>query len=320
VSSEAKEGMFSDLEELSHTEVKQLAKDADIQVRSLEQEHQDIRDERKNQITLVKSMRLAVGDMEEGNLERKNLLQRFHSVRKSSEIARNQRDAVNRAIPPPVNILEEWLGETHQRLVTINNDLTTVPTLNREIEMFKRFFEIQASVVRKYDSEKYHSQYVKHIESIREITSELDKTRKPKPSKSEQKDVEEENNISHSELRKISKRISNIDKKLDSLYSEVKEQKKELKRLRSYVNITRGRGKPIKIAEVKSRAQRGGSLNTAELGALLNSGGLTELTSGDTSKTLKSKLTKSNSKQPRKKIGVARRGARKGTLATRRDE
>ena len=132
--------------------------------------------------------------------------------------------------------------------------------------------------------------------------------------------MEEENNISHSELRKISKRISNIDKKLDSLYSEVKEQKKELKRLRSYVNITRGRGKPIKIAEVKSRAQRGGSLNTAELGALLNSGGLTELTSGDTSKTLKSKLTKSNSKQPRKKIGVARRGARKGALATRRDE
>ncbi len=54
MSSETKDGMFSDLEELSHTEVKQLVKDADIQVRSLEQEHQDIRDERKNQITLVK--------------------------------------------------------------------------------------------------------------------------------------------------------------------------------------------------------------------------------------------------------------------------
>ncbi|MBT3356872.1 MAG: hypothetical protein HN534_06215 [Euryarchaeota archaeon] len=320
MSTETKEGMFSDLEELSHSEVKDLVKDVDIMVRSFEQEHHDLRDERKNQITLVKSMRLAVGEIEEGNQERKKLLQRFHSARKSSETARNNRDAVNKAVPPPVSILKEWLGETHQRLVTINNDLTSVPTLNREIEMFKRFFEIQASVVRKYDSEKFHSEYVKHIESIREITSELDKTRKSISSKPKQSDVEEEYNPSHSDVRKISKRITNIDKKLDSLYSEIKEQKKQLKRLRSYVNITRGRGKPIKIAEVKTRAQSGGSLNAAELGALLNSGGLTELTREESSKTLESKPNKSNSKKPRRKFGVARRGARHGNLATRREE
>ena len=98
MSTETKEGMFSDLEELSHSEVKDLVKDVDIMVRSFEQEHHDLRDERKNQITLVKSMRLAVGEIEEGNQERKKLLQRFHSARKSSETARNNRDAVNKAV------------------------------------------------------------------------------------------------------------------------------------------------------------------------------------------------------------------------------
>ena len=56
---------------------------------------------------------------------------------------------MNRLIPPPMDVLKEWLSETHRRLTTIDNDLTAVPTLSRELEAFRRFFEIQASILKK---------------------------------------------------------------------------------------------------------------------------------------------------------------------------
>ena len=91
-----------------------------------------------------------------------------------------KREILYRSIPPPSSILAEWMSETHQRLVTIDNDLTTVPTLYREIDMFKRFFELQAAYTRKQESEKFHEDYVNQIKEIRIITKQLDATRNEK--------------------------------------------------------------------------------------------------------------------------------------------
>ena len=76
-------------------------------------------------------------------MERKGLLKQFHSTRKSAEESRKHRDSVNSCIPPPIDVLSEWLEENHRRLTTIDNDLTAVPTLPRELETFSRFFELQ---------------------------------------------------------------------------------------------------------------------------------------------------------------------------------
>lgn len=320
--SELEMSLFSDLEDLDRKEIEQNVNDLERQVRTIEDEHKSLRNERKNQVEIVKSLRVSVGEMEAVNDERRGLLKKFHEARKLAEKSREKRDEVNRSIPPPSSILSEWMGETHQRLVTIDNDLTTVPTLNREVEMFKRFFELQAAYTKKQDSEIFHTDYIKHIGTIRTIAKELDSTRNNnEKEKSNDADTEDDaGNINRSDVRKLSKRISKIDKELDKLSEEIKIVRKEAKRIRSYLRMTSSRGKPIKISELKDRAQSGDSLNTDELGALLRTGGLSGFAK-DSKKTVKKKqIKKSTGKKQHRRLGVTRGGARLGSRAAKRDD
>tara|TARA_B100000497_G_scaffold66052_1_gene74691 strand:- start:798 stop:1775 length:978 start_codon:yes stop_codon:yes gene_type:complete len=322
--SDPQEGIFSDLEEISHKEVKLLSNKIEREIRTIEDEHKSLRNERKNQVEIVKSLRQTVGENEAISDERRGLLKKFHQSRKLAEDARKKRDSVNVSIPPPSSILSEWMAETHQRLVTIDNDLTAVPTLHREIDMFKRFFELQAAYTRKQDSEKYHEDYVNHIKEIREITKELDATRNKSP-KGKEIDSSREgqidsSSVNRSDVRKISKRINKIDSQLDKISEERKALRKESNRLRTYLKLTSSRGKPIKISEVKERATSGDSLNTQELGALLRTGGLAELTKNNTEKPKKKSSKKNKGKKQHRRLGVARGGARLGSRVSKRDE
>ena len=322
--SDPQEGIFSDLEEISHKEVKLLSNKIEREIRTIEDEHKSLRNERKNQVEIVKSLRQTVGENEAISDERRGLLKKFHQSRKLAEDARKKRDSVNVSIPPPSSILSEWMAETHQRLVTIDNDLTAVPTLHREIDMFKRFFELQAAYTRKQDSEKFHEDYVNHIKEIREITKELDATRNKSPKGKEIDSSREEqidsSSVNRSDVRKISKRINKIDSQLDKISEERKALRKESNRLRTYLKLTSSRGKPIKISEVKERATSGDSLNTQELGALLRTGGLAELTKNNTGKTKKKSSKKNKGKKQHRRLGVARGGARLGSRVSKRDE
>ena len=320
--SELEMSLFSDLEDLDRKEIEQNANDLERQVRTIEDEHKSLRYERKNQVEIVKSLRVSVGEMEAVNDERRGLLKKFHEARKLAEKAREKRDEVNKSIPPPSSILSEWMGETHQRLVTVDNDLTTVPTLNREVEMFKRFFELQAAYTKKQDSEIFHSDYIKHIGTIRTIAKELDSTRNNNENKNtnDADTKDDAGNINRSEVRKLSKRISKIDKELDKLSEEIKIVRKEAKRIRSYLRMTSSRGKPIKISEVKDRAQSGDSLNTDELGALLRTGGLSGFAKNSEKTVKKKQIKKSTGKKQHRRLGVARGGARLGSRAAKRDD
>ena len=51
--SEPQEGIFSDLEELSHKEVKLLSNKIEREIRTIEDEHKSLRNERKNQVEIV---------------------------------------------------------------------------------------------------------------------------------------------------------------------------------------------------------------------------------------------------------------------------
>ncbi len=319
------ETLFADLELLAHEEIEERCSDFNRELRSLEDEFYKLKDERKSQVELVQSLRVAVGGIEEANSERKTLLKRFHEVKRIADKDRRNRDEVNRAIPPPASVLEEWMADTYTKLTTIDNDLTAVPTLPRELETFQRFFELQAAVVRKREAELAHSRYVKQIEVMREITSGLDSTRKERKQKADSvtEDSElESDNLTRKEIRKMSRRITGIDKRMDKIKLEKKDIQKESDRLKSYLRITKGRGKPIRLSDVKERASSGGALNATELSALLDSGGLANLDedAGEAkSSQSDSKRKGKGGKKPRRRLGVTRAGPRKGNSAARRE-
>ena len=318
------EGLFDDLEGLPHDEIEEKSADLNRQLRSLEDEFNSLRHDRRSQVDLVKSLRTAVGGIEEADSERRGLLRRFHEIKKKADKDRDLRDKVNISIPPPATVLEEWMDETHTKLTTIDNDLTSVPTLNRELDSFRRFFELQAAVVRKREAEEAHARYVSQIEDLRKVTTKLDATRKAREATAdgatEGTDIESDK-VTRGEIRKMSRRINGIDKRLDSIKSQRKDLRKEAGRLRSYLKITGGRGRPIRLADVKERASTGGSLNTNELTALLDSGSLLGIASE--SKTTESQDEPQkrgrSGKKGKRRLGVTRGGPRRGSSASKRE-
>lgn len=322
MSTDAQSGSFDDLEEIDHNDIEEMRGDLERELRSVERQHRELRDGRRDQIDLVRSLRSAVGEMKSADGARKSLLREFHSIRKSAEQARQKRDSVNICIPPPADVLVEWLDETHRRLVTIDNDLTAVPTLARELDSFGRFFELQAAIVRKGESEKAHSEYVGHVKKMREVTTKLDATRKSRKEKVDGALDETEldsDSISRSDIQKTSRRIDKIDKKLDELSSERKGIRRRLGRIKAYQKITLGGGRAIRLADVKDRAQSGGSLDANELEALLNSGGLSEIAGSEASDNQPKPKVKHSRKKRGVRLGVTRGGSRRGTMAARRE-
>ena len=322
--SDAKNGSFDDLEEMDHKDIDEMKGDLERELRSVERQHRELRDERRNQVDLVRSLRSAIGEMRSADGARKGLLREFHSARKLAEEARHRRDSVNSCIPPPADVLAEWLRETHRRLVTIDNDLTAVPTLARELDSFGRFFELQAAIVRKRNSEKAHSEYVAQVKKMREVTTKLDATRKSGKDKVDDALGETEldsGSISRTDIRKTSSRIDKIDKRLDGLSSERKDIRRRLGRIKAYLKITLRGGRAIRLADVKDRVQSGGSLDASELDALLRSGGLSEIAGSE--ETEERPKAKAKPKPARKKkgmrLGVTRGGSRRGTMAARRE-
>ncbi len=314
---------FQDLEEMDHVDVERMRGDLERGLKSVERQHSDLRSDRRDQVSLVRSMRTAFGEMEQVSGARRSLLGEFHNVKRAADDARKGRDEVNTRIPPPIEVLGEWLSDTHNRLTTLDNDLTTVPTLARELDSFSRFFELQVAITIKAESETYHKEFVKQIKRLREITTKLDSTKRPEAKSEEKGSGETEDapaGISRTEIRKVSRRISKIDKQLDDLTSERKKIRVSLGRIRSYQKATTRGGRPIKLSDIKERAQTGGTLDASELETLLGSSKLSELTETKSqAESSKDEPQHKRSKRKGMRLGVTRGGARRGTLAAKRE-
>lgn len=316
------ESSFEDLEELDGHELQEMFGGLERQIRSLESQKRELREERGDLVGQVKILRGAVGQIEGANSERRGLLRKFHEIRKAADKSRSKRDRVNILIPPPVDVLNEWLSETHRRLTTIDNDLTAVPTLPRELDAFRRFFEIQAAILMKAESETAHSDYVSSVKKMKEITSKLDQGKKENEgvtSKALEESGVESEGISRSDIRKTSNRISKIDKRLERIESERRVLRRELGRVKAYRRVTGGRNRKVRFSEIKDKAKTGGKLSTVELDALLGSGSLSDLASPK-SEPSEEKVNETPTGRRRRRLGVSRRGPRKGNLASKRED
>ena len=109
-------------------------------------------------------------------------------------------------------------------------------------------------------------------------------------------------------------------KRIESIDGERKSLRKELSMVRSYQRVTGGRNRKVRFSEIKAKAKTGGSLSTLELDALLGSGNLSDLAGSESETGAKSLKRITDTTKKRRKIGVSRRGPRKGNLATSRED
>ena len=310
----------SDFQDLSPDEMDAMIAEKKSTLRSLDSEKRDLQMERKEQVQIVKALRSAVVGIERSGTGRKKLLGEFHSIRKQARMHREKRDEINARVPPPSKILEEWLGETFLKLTKIDNDLTTVPMLNPELSAFSRFFEIQSSIKKKREAEKSHSKYISNLGEMRKISTKLDQNKeeigKAKSELKENAEIEIDK-ISRKDIRKISRSISSIDERIEVIKAETNSERSVLKKLQKYSRLSAIRG-PSSIDDIRGIAAKGGYLSSEELGLILETGGFSSINDRKDSPQEAPKQGRLRKKKTRK-LGVSRRGGRKGKSASRRD-
>ncbi|HJL55160.1 MAG: hypothetical protein QGF28_04590 [Candidatus Thalassarchaeaceae archaeon] len=312
--------LWGELEEMDHSDIEDLRGEHKRLLATMDDELRGLKAERKEQVEIVKSLRSAIGKVEVADSGRRSLLREFHRSRKSAQKEKGVRDSINKCVPPPANILLEWLSVTHTRLTTVDNDLTAVPMLNREFDSFSRFFELQSAIERKKVAESAHGRYAAYVSEMREITTKLDKYKAEKERSVSEITEDlgiEDRNITRKEIRGISNRISDIDNRMDSLIEERRTARKELRRIEAYSRISRSGHGRVKISDIKDVARSGGTLSTGEMDALLKMGGLASL--GNQTDDKKQPTTGKKRKKKGRKLGVSRSGSRKGKLATRKE-
>ena len=319
--SKHRDSKWEDLEDLAIEDIENMIVQKKSFLKTLDSEVRELRSERKDQVHIVKSLRSAIGGVESSDTGRKKLLGEFHKSRKEAQKHRRVRDKINKSIPPPSKILEEWLMDTYSGLTQVDNDLTAVPMLNPELSGFSRFFEIQASIIKKRQAEEAHEKYISQVSEMRKISEKLDRNKENTHKVvSELKDSTDfgVEKISRKEIKRISKIISQIDKRLEEIKDNLREGKREQRRLEDYGRIVAKRPGRVKIADIRDIAAKGGSLSAEEMGALLESGGLSEISESE-EKIEETPREERKSRKTGRKLGVTRRGSRKGSIASRRE-
>jgi hypothetical protein len=315
--SENKTGV--DLKNMEFEEIIILKREIHRDIESNEKRFEEYLEDRRNQIDIVKTLREMLKEVDSMDEERRELLNEFNGYRKKSEELKKIRDLVNNLIPPPSEILEKWIIKSYENLTTINNDLTTVPTLEREQDLFKKFFELQVCIKRKRESEKAHMEYIENIAKLREVAKKLDNQREEKEKNlSEMIKPETKGKVvSRKEINKISKKISSIDRKLDELKLERIDLKSNLVKIKKILNTKNLSNKKISLSKVKTKINEGGILDASEFDVLLDHGVLDSIKSNKAKKS--DSKNKGNKKRKMRRIGNTKRKARKGSSAALRE-
>jgi hypothetical protein len=306
-----KDGLFDDLMDFSENEISEKINTVKAGIDAGEKELQSIQQERESEIALVQSLR-SIQDSTRGNSkERTALLNEFRKIRENAQKTKADRDGINQNVPPPLEIIEQRLSETHRRLATMPNDLSKMPNRDHEVKLFSFFFELQAMYHQKIRGNQLHQQYIELLRDQDEKLKQLDKLR------DERKVIAEEareevpgQKVNPKEIRKLNDRIAEMLNSIKTQRTELKKMRRERGRLEAFARMQKkssGRSKRtigIRIEDVKSRASSGESLSMEDLGALLSSGGLQAL--NQSAKDPAKKKTESVKKPKPRKVGAAR--------------
>lgn len=257
-----------------------------------------LRAERGLLVETVRGLRATTSESKGRSLSRKKYLSNFNENKEIANAKRKERDDINLAIPPPVSVLEEWASKSLTKLQGVDNDLTAMPTLSREIREFSRYFELIAAIEVKRKGELAHSSYVEHIGLMKQTMDDLEKEH-PKEDLEGESGSKIKSNMK--EIRKISKRIEKLDKEIESISSDIKKMVNRKKDLKSQ----------NRIKDAKSRVLSGSNIAAGDIALLLEGGSILDDLAKMPSEPVNRPSSNIQNKQKSRRISPARGGPRK---------
>lgn len=275
--------LFNDLENLPLHRIEEMLREVQSDIRSTEAQSESLRNERRQLIEIVTSLRESLKKGSEDSEEKRALRKQLSTFQNQRHQEQKFRDEANQRVPPVLDQIIDSLKHRHRLLTTMMNDLNEMPTLEDEIRLFQGFLEYQAMYEVKTQAMEAHKRMIAAIEGIRSIMKqfkEIDtKGEERKKHVAESTPRIEEEDVGWPEVRRISSRIEEIDRMHRECRSDRGKLMRERGRLQAFLKIREsGRGaERIDPDEVKEKAASGGTLSISDLDALLSSGGLSEI-------------------------------------------
>ena len=279
VNDSANTDLFEDLRALPNQDVKDMLGDLQSELSVLESEIEIRNNERKNAIEMSKALRKNADLQREENKIANTLKPRREKI----EQLKKQRDEVNNNYIP-VHWIENELSKVFKRL-TEDVDLMRTPSLQKEVELFSWFFELQSMHEHSKKTREFHNEFKKLLREQKNALFELENVKESGAEVNLFGDFANFDDLAHKLLLE-----------LNPMHNEKRKLKREIGRLEAWIRISGKKGgqKPrnnnrtnkknynkrrnnVNVAEVKSRAASGGALSLSDLDALLNSGGISSI-------------------------------------------
>ena len=279
VNDSANADLFEDLRALPNQDVKDMLGDLQSELSVLESEIEIRNNERKNAIEMSKALRKNVELQREENKIANTLKPRREKI----EQVKKQRDEVNNNYIP-VHWIENELSKVFKRL-TEDVDLMRTPSLQKEVELFSWFFELQSMHEHSKKTREFHNEFKKLLREQKNALFELENV----------KESGAEVNL-FGDFANFDDLARKLLVEINPMHNEKRKLKREIGRLEAWIRISGKKGgqKPrnnnrtnkknynkrrnnVNVAEVKSRAASGGALSLSDLDTLLNSGGISSI-------------------------------------------
>lgn len=318
-------GLFDDLEDIPTQELAEKCNSIKANLKAAERQKTTAQEERQAEISIVQSMRAMHETTKGMNKERNSILGKFRATRDEANRLKEQRDQINENVPPPLEIIEERLGQTYARLSTMPSDLSMMPNQNHEVKLFSFFFELQAMYVKKKLGNDLHQKYIDLLRQQGEMLKDLDQL-KLEAGNAGNTDGEKtaEKGPNPKDIRKQNDRISEMLDDIKKQSSAIKKMRKEVGRIEAYLRLRKkserghkGRKIGPRIEDVKAKAVSGESLSIEEMSALLKAGNISaiseqqEAEGGSVSQPTKKRRRKSGAARgKRRTLGSGERDSR----------
>ena len=168
VNDSANTDLFEDLRALPNQDVKDMLGDLQSELSVLESEIEIRNNERKNAIEMSKALRKNADLQREENKIANTLKPRREKI----EQLKKQRDEVNNNYIP-VHWIENELSKVFKRL-TEDVDLMRTPSLQKEVELFSWFFELQSMHEHSKKTREFHNEFKKLLREQKNALFELE--------------------------------------------------------------------------------------------------------------------------------------------------
>ena len=288
-------GLFDDLKGMDREKVAALLATKRAELNVAQERVDALVAEREEAIRLAKAMRGALKDTKEMSQDIRSVARGLRDRAAEMNEAKALRDAENRRLVLPRARIEEELKRLYHTL-TAEVDVFRVPSLEREQRDFSRFFELQAMHKAKLASDAHHQRYIELLrvqrEEVKKIrTLEKDRKQAHTDLLKDEPGLKEVR-VRSGDVDEYDRRANRITRLLRTRRKERKQLSREVGRLDAFLKGGPKRGgaqrgqrgggagrnaarRPrVNVKEVRERAQTGGTLSLADLGALLDQGGL----------------------------------------------